>query len=77
MESLIELLGAVLILSAFVLAQLGRLETASPVYLFLNLAGATILTFAAAFDRDFGFLVLEGVWAVFSAYALVRLLVHR
>jgi hypothetical protein len=76
-ESLVELLGAILILSAFVLAQLGRLRTASPTYVFLNLAGSAILAFVAAFDRDLGFLVLEGVWALVSAYAAVGLLIHR
>ncbi len=76
-ETLIELLGAILLLSAFVLAQLGRLKTASPVYLLLNLAGSGILALVAAFDGDFGFLLLEGVWAGVSAYAVVQLLVGR
>lgn len=76
-ESLIELLGAILLLSAFMLAQSGRLDTASPTYLLLNLAGSGILASVAAFDRDFGFLLLEGVWAGVSAYAVVRRLVRR
>ncbi|HEX2192265.1 MAG TPA: hypothetical protein VHH09_03650 [Acidimicrobiales bacterium] len=74
MESLIEILGAVLLLSAFVLAQTGRLTTASPKYLVLNLAGSGILAVVAAFDGDVGFLLLEGVWAIVSGYAVVRLL---
>ena len=77
MEPLIELLGAILILSAFVLAQSGRLTTASPTYLLLNLAGSGILAVVAAFDRDVGFLLLEGAWAGVSAHAVVRLLIHR
>ncbi len=77
MESLIELLGAILILSAFVLAQSDRLTTASPTYLLLNLAGSGILAVVAAFDRDVGFLLLEGVWAGVSAYAVLRLLIQR
>ena len=43
MEPLIEVVGAVFILSAFVLAQLGRLATASLVYLSLNLVGSGVL----------------------------------
>ncbi len=74
MESLIEILGAVLLLSAFVLAQSGRLRPASPTYLLLNLAGSGILAFVAAVDGDLGFLLLEGVWASVSGYAVVRLL---
>ena len=77
MEPLIELVGAVLILAAFVLAQVGRLATGSPTYLVLNFTGAGILAFVAAFDGDTGFLLLEGVWACVSAYAIVRLLLQR
>ncbi len=77
MEQLIEIVGAVLILSAFVLAQLGRLATASLTYTVLNFVGAGILAFVAAFDGDTGFLLLEGVWASVSAYAIARLLLQR
>ncbi len=77
MEPLIELLGAVLILSAFVLAQSGRLATASLRYLVLNFVGAGILAFVAAVDGDTGFLLLEGVWAGVSAYAIARYVRER
>ena len=77
MEPLIEVVGALLILSAFVLAQLDRLPTASRSYLSLNLAGSGILAVVAAIDGDTGFLLLEGVWAAVSAYALARLLLRR
>ena len=72
METLFELVGAALILSAFVLAQLGRLTTASQVYLVLNLFGAGTLAAVAAVDGDVGFLLLEGVWATVSAFSIVR-----
>ncbi len=77
METLVELLGAALILSAFSLVQLGRLATTSIVYLVLNVAGAGILAAAAAVDGDIGFLVLEGVWTAVSAFGLARLLLRR
>jgi len=77
LEPLIEVVGALFILSAFVLAQLGRLATVSVAYLSLNLAGSGILAVVAALDGDTGFLLLEGVWAAVSAYALVRLVLKR
>jgi hypothetical protein len=73
-EQIIEIAGALFILSAFVLAQLGRLTTTSRLYLLLNLAGSGILAVVAALDGDAGFLLLEGVWAAVSAFALARLL---
>lgn len=72
METLVELVGAALILSAFVLAQLGRLATASLTYLVLNLLGSGTLAVGAAVDGDLGFLVLEGVWAAVSAFSIVK-----
>ncbi len=77
MEQLIELVGAVLILSAFVLSQLGRLAPTSPTYLVLNLAGSGVLAVVAAIDGDLGFLLLEGVWAAVSASSIGRLLLSQ
>ncbi len=77
MEQLAELSGAALILSAFVLAQAGRLATTSLAYLALNFAGAALLAVVAAVDGDVGFLLLEGVWACVSAYSLARLVLQR
>lgn len=71
-EALIELVGALLILSAFVLSQLGRLATASLAYMLLNFVGAAVLAVVAALDGDAGFLLLEGVWALVSAYGIAR-----
>jgi hypothetical protein len=75
-EQLIEVVGALFILSAFVLAQVGRLATTSLVYLVLNLVGSGILAVVAAIDGDTGFLLLEGVWAAVSAFALAKLLLR-
>lgn len=73
MEQVIQLVGAALILTAFVLAQVGRLHPSSPVYLTLNLLGGGVLAAVAALDVDLGFLLLETVWAAVSAVGLLRL----
>jgi hypothetical protein len=75
METAVELAGAALILTAFVLAQVNRLSTDALAYLVLNLLGAGTLAVVAAVDGDTGFLLLEGVWAGVSAVAIVRRLV--
>lgn len=69
-EQLVQIAGAILILTAFVLAQMRRLDTSSRSYLALNLMGSIVLAVLAALDRDLGFLLLEGVWAVVSAGGL-------
>ena len=71
-ESLVQIAGSLLILVPFVLVQLGRLRTEAVVYGALNLAGSAVLAVDALHGRQWGFLLLEGTWAVVSAYSLVR-----
>lgn len=73
----VELVGAVLILSAFVLAQLRRLTTGSVAYLVFNLTGSATLAVVATIDRDARLPALGGEWAAVSALALARLLLRR
>jgi hypothetical protein len=41
-------------------------------YLSLNLVGSLILAVLALLDEDWGFLLLEGVWAVVSTAGLIE-----
>jgi hypothetical protein len=68
----VQMLGAVLVLVAFVFAQQHRLTTDSPAYLALNALGTGILAIVAGLNGDVGFTVLEGTWAVVSAVGLAR-----
>lgn len=70
-DQVVQIAGALLILAAFVLAQRRRLDTSSTVYLVLNTVGAAALAIVAYLDRDWGFVLLEGVWALVSGWALV------
>jgi hypothetical protein len=72
MDQVVQLVGAVLILAAFVLSQQGRLATDSTRYLALNAAGAAILAVVAVADRDIGFTLLEGTWTIVSTVGLLR-----
>jgi hypothetical protein len=72
MEQIFQIAGAVLILTAFTAAQARRLSTGSLAYLLLNLVGSVVLAVVAGLDSDWGFLLLEGVWAVVSLFGLLR-----
>jgi len=44
----------------------------SRLYLALNLVGSAILAVLALVESQWGFLLLEGVWAIVSAWSLAR-----
>jgi hypothetical protein len=56
----------------FGLSQMGRLDSRSRSYLLLNLAGSVTMAGDAAATSQWGFLLLEGAWAVMSAIGLMR-----
>ena len=72
MDQVPQIIGAVLILAAFVANQQHRLSSDSVPFLAMNTAGAGILAVVAVVERDLGFLLLEAVWSLVSARGLVR-----
>jgi hypothetical protein len=72
MRQIISLLGALLILVPFAASQVGRLRTMSLTYQVLNLIGGSTLAIIAVLERQYGFILLEGVWAVMSLVGLWR-----
>ena len=72
MRQIVSVLGAVLILLPFAASQLGRMSTASVPYQLLNLIGSGLLAVVAVMERQYGFILLEVVWAVMSIVGLVR-----
>ena len=73
MHQFIQLAGALLILAGFVLAQFRALDPQSLTYLVVNFLGSTILTVDAWREAQWGFFLLELVWAIVSAWGLTQL----
>jgi hypothetical protein len=72
MDQAIQVVGALLILVAFAGVQLGRLKPETRLYLILNLIGSAILAVLAVIASQWGFVLLEGVWAIVSAWGLAK-----
>ncbi len=73
MDQVVQIAGALLILAAFAALQAGRIDASSRLYLVLNLVGSVILAVLAFYEDQWGFLLLEGAWAIVSGWGLIRL----
>ncbi|WP_037570073.1 CBU_0592 family membrane protein [Phaeacidiphilus oryzae] len=76
-EQLVQILGSLLVLIPFMLAQADRMNTRSKVYLVLNLIGSGAMAVDALITFQWGFLLLEGAWAIVSALGLAQVLRGR
>jgi hypothetical protein len=65
-DQIASLVGAALILAAYLALQRGWLPRESRRYNALNLVGSIFLTYAAVRNWNLGFIILEGSWALLS-----------
>lgn len=72
MNAMMQIAGAVLLLLGFAATQIGLLKSSAPTHLVVNVVGAAVLAGVALSSHDWGFLLLEGSWAVISLVGLLR-----
>ena len=66
LDQLVSIVGAALILGAYVALQRDWLPRESRAYNALNFVGSAFLTYAAVRNWNLGFVILEGAWALLS-----------
>jgi hypothetical protein len=71
-SDLIGAIGVAMLLVAFLLNLLGRLDATSLRYALMNFVGAGLSCAAAVMIDYLPFVVLEGVWAVAALVGLLR-----
>ena len=73
-SSIVQIFGTLLILAPFALAQVRVLGQHTWRYLLPNMIGSAILCILALLDAQWGFVLLEGAWAIVSLWGLGSLL---
>ncbi len=71
-SQLLSIVGAALIVMAYVGNQRGWTGPDRPAYNLMNLVGALLLLWVALVDRRAGFILLEAVWAAVTVPPLWR-----
>lgn len=69
---LLQIVGSLLVLTAFCALSTHRTQPSALPYLLANTLGAALLAIDAFHLRQWGFLALEATWAVVSATALAQ-----
>lgn len=68
----VQIVGALLVLIAFVLGQFALLASGAWSYLAANAIGGGLLTATAIIGGEWGFVLLEGCWTLVSCYGLAQ-----
>ncbi len=68
----IGFIGVTILLLAFFLNLIGKIESESLVYLFMNFIGAGIACLASVLLKYVPFIILEASWTLVSAFGLAK-----
>lgn len=71
-NQLVSILGSLLILGAYFALQRGMLRAEQRRYSVINFIGAALLAYVAVMERQVGFILLEGTWALLSIPGMLR-----
>ena len=73
----VSIIGASVVLGAFVANQLGWITPSRLSYALANFVGAGLLTVVAVVDRQVGFMLLQGSWTLISLWGAAAVLRSR
>lgn len=70
-------IGVLMMVIAYLLLQLEKLESSSFAYLIVNATGATLVIISLLYRFNLSAFLMEGFWLLISIYGLIKPLVSR
>ncbi|MCA9757874.1 MAG: hypothetical protein KDA27_18935 [Candidatus Eisenbacteria bacterium] len=77
LHDIIGTLGVLLIVSAYLLLQLGRISPANIKYSGINACGAALILYSLAYDFNISAFIIEAFWLVISGVGIGRAVLAR
>ena len=74
MLQVVSVLGALAILVAYAANQFGLIGPSNLSYSAMNFVGSAVLAVIAVVEVQWGFILLEGVWAILSLWGMIAVL---
>ena len=74
MLQVVTVLGALAILAAYAANQFGLIGPSNLSYSAMNFVGSAVLAVIAVVEVQWGFILLEGVWAILSLWGMIAVL---
>lgn len=71
---IVSVVGALAILAAYAANQMRLIGPSNLSYSVLNFAGSLVLAVIAVIEVQWGFILLEGVWALVSLWGIISIL---
>jgi hypothetical protein len=73
----LSVLGALMVLGAYAMIQVGAWRELDAGYLALNVIGSLLLGIVAVIERQVGFILLEFAWAALAVLGIIRAMKAR
>ena len=71
------IIGAILVVGAYFLNQIGRLPSESLIFPIVNMIGSSLIVWSLIYDFNAGAFVIEACWVLISLVGIIRHLIIR
>ena len=74
---IVGILGAILVVGAYFLNQIGRLPSESLIFPIVNMIGSSLIVWSLLYDFNAGAFFIEASWVLISLIGIIRHLINR